>query len=397
MQSEVDGPVYGLDDPAEYFDRKNDEGNEAIALRRWKNRKNNQVEDRPEKTFKAIEASILIGRSKQWLRDNDPDAPKDDNGHAHWTIGRINELRETAGTRLKRPEGVEPLVLPFCKLKGGVGNTTACAHFAHYLAMHGLKVLAVDLDSQSTLTSTLAGLNPDIHFDDEDVPVHALENEPGEFQDVIRETYFPNVYLAPSNGLLRNLEVELTLQTFGHKPSPVDEDGNPIHANERLAYGLESVKEHFDVILIDCPPNLNVITMNALHAADGMINVLRPNGPDTASYAMFLGSLANYYHYAPRSLRYYRILVSQYQNNGGCNDEDLLLRQTFGHYVLHNKIHVNAEIGRSLGQLHTVYSLYKPVSTREAHKNGKDTMNKACGEMLSDIKAIWDMEAEIDG
>lgn len=390
---------YGLANPSEYFDQKNDEGNVAIAARRAKNRQKNQTVDRPEKTWKAIEAAQMIGMSKGWLRDKDPDVPKNEQGHGIWTLDRINELRVLAGTMqsFERPSGAEPFTFAFSKLKGGVGNTTAAAHFTHYCAMMGLKVLAVDFDPQSTLTCTLGGYNPEIHLEDEDVPVYALENEPGEFVDVIRKTYFPNVYLVPSNGLLRNLEVQLTLQAFDRKGSPCDEDGQPINAYERLSYALEPVKEHFDVIVIDCAPNLNVLTMNALHASDGMINVLRPSGPDTASYSMFLGSLANYYDHYPKPLRYYRILVSQYQNNGGCNTEDMFLRQLFGQAVLQNKTHSNAEIGRALGQLHTIYSLYKPESTREAHKKGKENMNAVMGEIFNDIHAIWKMEVEDNG
>jgi chromosome partitioning protein len=394
MIEQTQEQVFGLENPTAYFDEKNDEGNVAIAQRRKQNRRKGQTADRPEKFFKAIEASKLIGRSKQWLRDNDPDAPKDSNGHSYWTLTRINEIREKAGTLIKRPEGADPIVLAFSKLKGGVGNTTACAHFAHYCAMMGLKVLAMDIDSQSTLSHVLAGLNPDLHLDEDDVPSHALESEPSEFKDIIRETYFPNVYLAPCNSLLRNLEAELTLQAFGYKEQPVDENGVTIQAYERLAYAIKDIKHMFDVIVIDCPPNLNLLTMNGLFAADGMINVLRPNGPDMASYTMFMGTLANYYEYHPRSLRYFRILVSQYQNNGGCNEVDLSLRQLHGRYVLHNKVAVNAEINRAMGLAHTVFSLYKPESTREAHNKGKEIMSLACGEILNDIRALWEMEAE---
>jgi len=397
MDEQNHATCYGLADPSAYFDQKNDEGNVAVALKRSRDRQAKNIAERKEKTYKAIAASNLIGRSRGWLRENDPDAPKDEHGHGYWTLERINELRHKAGTFQGRPEGAEPIVLALSKLKGGVGNTTTCVHLAHYLALQGLRVLAIDFDAQASLTSILGGMNPDIHLDEDDIIVHPLQHEPGAFHEVIRETYFHNVFLAPANGLLRNLEVELTLQAFGYKPSPKDENGNEIGAYERLSHGLKEYKDYFDVILIDCPPNLNLITGNALNAADGMINVLRPSGPDSASHAMYMGSLANYYSYEGKPLRYFRLLISQYQDNGACNEEDLLLRQLHGPYVLHNKIAVNAEISRAMGNLHSVYSLEKPLSTREAHNNGKKTMDKALGEILGDIRAIWEMETEEDG
>lgn len=383
----------GLEDPATYFDEKNDEGNAALSARRDENRRKNQKESRPQKTFKAIEASKMIGMSKSWLLKTDPDVPRDAQNHGIWDLERIEWLREVAGTAYKRPEGSEPFIMAWAKLKGGVGNTTAAVHAAHYMAMMGLKILFVDLDPQATATAALGGYNPDLELEEEDLPIHPLLDEPEAFKYCVKETYFHNVFLVPASGMLRNLEVDLQFQSLEAHKFPKDSSGNPVPAHDRLRAALEDIADDFDVIIIDCPPKIDLMTMNALGAANSLINVLKPSGADVASYSMLMGSLATYYDRFPKPLRYFRVLLSQFKEDGGSLKEEAFLKNWVGNYMMMNKIKHNAEISRSIGVLHSVFSLYKPESSRQAYNLGRETMESTLNEMLSDMKAIWAQEA----
>lgn len=217
------------------------------------------------RTWGAKRAAKMIGRSEGWLRDNDPDVPRNEAGHGRWTLARINELRKKAGTLYQRPAGSEPIIMAASKLKGGVGNTTFVCHAAHYFAMQGLKVLVWDLDPQSSATSILAALVPDAHLEDEDLPNSALLEDMSLFPGCIRKTYFHNVHLVPSNSALQDLDLKLASQQQSDSEFQ-------IAPHERVRAALDLVKDNYDIILIDCAPALGMLTLNALMAGNALID-----------------------------------------------------------------------------------------------------------------------------
>jgi chromosome partitioning protein len=138
-------------------------------------------------------------------------------------------------------------VVAIANQKGGVGKTTTAVNLSVYLAL-GVRVLLVDLDPQANATSSL-GLDP-----------RAVERSTYDVligQTPIGEVIIPsgraNLDLVPSNRALAGAQVELV-------ELPERE--------YRLRRAIDEVHERFDVILIDCPPSLGILTLNALVAAD---------------------------------------------------------------------------------------------------------------------------------
>jgi chromosome partitioning protein len=388
--------TYGICDPATFFDEKNDELNVILQERKLKDGSKSQRLERVEKTWKASDVVPLIGMSKSWLIKNDPDVPKDANGHGMWNLERIETLREKAGTAYRRPAGSTAMKLAYVKLKGGVGNSTAVVHTAHRAAMEGLRVLVFDLDPQGTATNNLLGYNGDEELNEEDLPTYAMTTEPDLLRDSVRPTYFHNVDLIPANGALRSTELELTAQLINPEKFPMaeDEDGNPIPVQERVAYGLRKFENEYDLIIFDCPPHISLNTMNGLVAANGMINLMKPSGADVNSYAMLMKSLAHFFDSVEAPLRYFRIMISQFRNDSGSLKEENLLRSCFGDYVLKNRINYSAEIARATGVYNSIFSLLKPESSRDAYKAGLKTMEESLSELIEDMKVIWQEEAE---
>jgi chromosome partitioning protein len=139
----------------------------------------------------------------------------------------------------------------FCNQKGGVGKTTSSVNIAAALASMGHKVLIVDMDPQGNAGSGV-GINK---YHVEKSVYHALIGEVP-LQDVIQKTEFENLYIVPSNRDLIGAEVELV---------------NAFSRETKLKSALNSVREDFDYCLIDCPPSLNLLTVNSLTASDGVI------------------------------------------------------------------------------------------------------------------------------
>lgn len=140
--------------------------------------------------------------------------------------------------------------------KGGVGKTTTTVNIGSALAADGMKVLLVDLDPQSNLSMHL-GHEPDESRAD----VLALLTDPKvRAKDVIVKAR-PTMHLIPSTTELALAEGELASQEGMQR---------------RLAEKLESIRSRYDYILIDCPPSLGVLTVNALVASDEVIVPIVP-------------------------------------------------------------------------------------------------------------------------
>ncbi len=142
-------------------------------------------------------------------------------------------------------------VIAFSNQKGGVGKTTTCVNMAAYIAKAGKRVLLVDMDPQGNATtglgfskSTLKKSVYNVIIEDEDV------------KDNVLDTEIAGLSVLPSNIDLAGAEVELVYKKSREKV---------------LKSALDKVRSNYDYILLDCPPSLGLITINALAAADSAI------------------------------------------------------------------------------------------------------------------------------
>jgi chromosome partitioning protein len=142
-------------------------------------------------------------------------------------------------------------IIAICNQKGGTGKTTSAINLATYLALIGKKVLLIDLDPQANATSGL-GINK---HDIQKSTYHILLEELA-IGEIYQTTAVNNLYLAPSNLDLTGAEVELV---------------GALGREHRLRKALTKTQENFDFILIDSPPSLGLLTINALCAADSVL------------------------------------------------------------------------------------------------------------------------------
>lgn len=142
-------------------------------------------------------------------------------------------------------------IISFANQKGGVGKTTSAVNVAASLGVLGHKVLMIDSDPQGNTTSGLGISKKSLRFTTKDVLLGDCTA-----RDAIIDTEFNNLWLLPSNIALAGAEFDL----FEYDESEY-----------RLKEALKDIKDEYDYIIIDCPPSLGMLTVNAFTASDGIV------------------------------------------------------------------------------------------------------------------------------
>ncbi len=143
-------------------------------------------------------------------------------------------------------------VVSFSNQKGGVGKTTSCVNISAQIANKGKKVLLIDMDPQGNATSGLGISKSKIKSTTYDVIIGRTD-----IKDTIIKTAFKNLWVVPATIDLAGAELEL-----------YDLEDDKLRFAE---IALDTVKDDFDYIFIDCPPSLGMLTVKALTVSDGVV------------------------------------------------------------------------------------------------------------------------------
>lgn len=238
--------------------------------------------------FTSGEAARLIGVTDSYLRHlaasgEGPNVDKTSQGRLSYSLEQIHELRthlaKAKPSYLPVRGGHEHLqTIAVTNFKGGSGKTTTAAHLAQFFALRGYRVLAVDLDPQASM-SALFGYQPEFDVGDNQTLYGAIRYDEQQLPlaAIIRPTYFPGLDLVPGN---------LELHEFEHATpkmlAAADRDPAALFFS-RVAQALGSVEARYDVVVIDCPPQLGFLTLSALCAATSVLITVHPQMLDLAS------------------------------------------------------------------------------------------------------------------
>ena len=144
-------------------------------------------------------------------------------------------------------------IVSFANQKGGVGKTTSAVNIAASLGLLGYNTLLVDLDPQGNATSGVGIAKKRLKYTVKDVLVGHVDA-----CEAVLKTNFDNLSLLPANMSLAGTEFELF-------------HGGTVAPWAVMKEAFSPLKENFDYVIIDCPPSLGMLTMNALSASDGVV------------------------------------------------------------------------------------------------------------------------------
>lgn len=349
--------------------------------------------------FTSGEVADLLGVKDAYLRKLDlegkgPSPETRAGGRRYYSPDEIQALREmlekgakTPGTYLPGRRDEDHLqVVTVINFKGGSGKTTTAAHLAQKLALDGYRVLAIDLDPQASL-SALHGVQPEFDLADGGTLYDAIRyDDPVPIRNVIQKTYFTNLDLIPGN---------LELMEFEHDTPRVIVERSGKLFFTRIGDALAEVEADYDVVVIDCPPQLGFLTMSALSAATAILVTVHPQMLDVMSMCQFLLMTSNLLGVvadagADMNYDWMRYVVTRYEPGDGPQNQMVsFMRSLFGDHVLNHPVLKSTAISDAGITKQTLYEVEKASFHRATYERAMESLNNVNGEIEALIQAAW--------
>lgn len=349
--------------------------------------------------FHPSEVSELTGISMSNLRTRHqegdfPDVETDARGRRLYTAKEIDLIRTVMARTGRNGETYLPgrrsgdglQVISIVNFKGGSSKTTTAIHLAQRYALRGYRVLAIDMDPQASLT-TMFGYRPEIEFAETGTIYDALRYEdPVPLSLVIRKTYFHKLDLAPAGLLLSEYETE-TAYALQHRIDP------PF--TQRLAIALDEVESDYDLVIIDCPPQLGFTTMTSLLASTGLLITVVPSMLDVASMAQFLEMAGETVRTleestGPTDWKFLKFLIARYEPTDVPQSQMAgFLRSILLDQVLNTAMLKSTAISDAGMTQQTIYELDPSQVVRKTLDRILESVNGVADEFEKVIQSAW--------
>lgn len=354
------------------------------------------------RSFSSGEAAKLIGVADGYLRQlslggKGPQPDIGPGGRRSYTLEQINDLRKLLeeggkGKRYlpRRANGEGCQVLSVVNFKGGSGKTTTAAHLAQFLALKGYRVLAVDLDPQASLTA-LHGYQPEFDIGPNETLYGAIryDRERRPLAHVVRSTYFSGLDLVPAN---------LELMEFEHDTPKALVEGESETFFGRIATALGEVEDRYDVMVLDCPPQLGFLTLGALCAASSILITVHPQMLDVMSMCQFLlmaSDLLSVVQEAGADLDYdfIRYVVTRFEPSDGPQTQMVgFMRSLFRERVLTNTMLKSTAISDAGLSKQTLYEVGRENFTRATYDRALESLDAVNTEIENLMQRAWRRE-----
>ena len=350
--------------------------------------------------FTSGEAAGLIGVKDAYLRKlhiegKGPSPEVRRGGRRYYSTADIQALRELLEAGARQPgtylpgrrAGEHLQVITVINFKGGSGKTTTAAHLAQKMALDGYRVLGIDLDPQASF-SALHGFQPEFDLLDGGTLYDAIRYEnPVPLGQVIRHSYFTNLDIVPGN---------LDIMEFEHEtPRAIAAQDGALFFT-RVGMALADVEQSYDVVVIDCPPQLGFLTMSALSAATAVLVTVHPQMLDVMSMCQFLlmtSNLLGVVSEAGGSMSYdwMRYVITRYEPGDGPQNQMVsFMRSLFGEHVLNHTMLLKSTAISDAGiTKQTLYEVEKGQFTRATYERAIESLNAVNGEIEDLIHKAW--------
>lgn len=250
-------------------------------------------------------------------------------------------------------------IIAFANQKGGVGKTTSAVNVAASLGILGKKTLLVDLDPQGNATSGVGIPKRSLKGTVKDVLTGEMD-----IKDVILPTEYQNLWVVPTNVSLSGAEFDL-----------YNDEGSEYNLQE----AFESVSGDYDYVIIDCPPSLGMLTINAFVASDGILVPMQAEFYAVEGLSQLITTTKRIKKHYNEELNIVGILITMY------NKRLLLSMQVMDELQKYypDKL-FNTTISRNV-KLSEAPGFGKPVYYHDKHAKGSNEYLEVAKELISRI------------
>lgn len=311
-----------------------------------------------------------------------------------WTLQEAQEWVRAYRAPHLRPDHAAGVTVTVANFKGGVAKTTTAVTLAQGLSMRGHRVLLVDLDPQGSAT-TLFGVLPDADVAVEATALPLFQGQENDLQYAIRGTYWPGIDLVCAAPLLFGAEFALPARQM---------NDSGFEFWRVLDRGLDTARLSYDVIVIDTPPSLSYVTINALVAGDGVIMPLPPSALDFASSAQFWDLFSDLCNQLIRSrgqdkaFEFIDVLLSRVEPTDAASS---VVRQWviegYGDKVLPIEIPKTAVTASASAEFGTVYDIDKSSVSAKTFARARAAYDRMCELVEQQIQAVWMAQLDVNG
>ena len=250
-------------------------------------------------------------------------------------------------------------ILAIANQKGGVGKTTTAINLSAALAENGVKILLVDLDPQGNASTGLG-----VDATTRQVSTYDLLVDGVPLAQVLRETVFPNIWISPANADLASADMDLV-------------------ANERRSFLLRDALRQpgmdeyaFDYIIIDCPPSLSLLTINAMVACHSVLVPLQSEFFALEGLSQLMLTIREVRQGANPELRIEGVLLTMYDGRNNLSQQvENDARQTLGDLVFRVVIPRNVRVSEAP-------SFALPVLSYDSASKGSEAYRALARELL---------------
>lgn len=348
------------------------------------------------------ETATLLGVTESWLRQtaiaHGEDLTSKGQSRRTYTLEDIQTLRKTLGAKPRssekylpgRRDGEALQIISILNFKGGSAKTTTAANLSQYLALHGYRVLVIDLDPQASLT-TMFGVAPEVDVEPDHTIYGAIryDNEARSIRGIIRRTYIPGLDLVPAG---------LELMEYEHvTPRMLHERHLPAASIfARIQNAIKEVDADYDLVVIDCPPQLGYLTFGALFAATSVLITVHPQMLDVMSMSQFLTMLGDLLDViqtntgAEPNYHWLRYLLTRFESaDGPQNQMAGFMRTVFGEHILNHPTYKSTAISDAGLTSQTIYEVERNQFVRATYARALETVNAVNAEIEQLIHRSW--------
>lgn len=332
-----------------------------------------------------------------YLSRTEADLPQGNLRHSRsreFTLAEARVWIDRIAPFVKRPVGIKGKKIAIGNFKGGVSKTTTAMTLAQGLSLFGRRVLLIDLDPQASL-SALNGILADSEVSDEQTVLPLIYGDQHTLEYAVQSTYWDGVDLIPASAALFGAEFFL--------PFKQSKDSS-FQFWDVLNKGMEPLLEQYDVVIIDTPPALSYLTINAFMAADGLIVPTPPSALDYASSTQFWSlfsdlseNMSQVANGLDKGFDFIHVLLAKVdQSQAATHIVRDWINKTYEGLVLPVEIPTTAVTQTAAAEFGTVYDISRYQGSLKTYQRAREAYDRFAELIDQQLVGLWQAEKEAE-